>query len=145
MVSFAFVVLIAAATGLIGYISLRNGQSAVEDVATQFQTQVFANIREKLGDYLTIPHRLNQLNAAMMAQNPALIQDLEGLLPIYLRQLQAFDSVETVAIGIEKQGNFAAKKIILKKKEETRTLLKEIEARIGTTIDKLMSDIDYEN
>lgn len=45
----------------------------------------------------------------------------------------------------EKQGNFAAKKIILKKKEETRTLLKEIEARIGTTIDKLMSDIDYEN
>ena len=107
MVSFAFVVLIAAATGLIGYISLRNGQSAVEDVATQFQTQVFANIREKLGDYLTIPHRLNQLNAAMMAQNPALIQDLEGLIPIYLRQLQAFDSVETVAIGIEKQGNFA--------------------------------------
>lgn len=45
----------------------------------------------------------------------------------------------------EKQGNFDAKEKILKKKEETKVLIREIEVRIGMTIDKLMSDIDYEN
>lgn len=45
----------------------------------------------------------------------------------------------------ESHGNHAAKEIILSKKEKTRKLLKQIESRIGMTIDEVMADIDYEN
>ena len=40
----------------------------------------------------------------------------------------------------ERQGNMAARPIILKKKEETKVLLRQIEDRIGMTLDKLMAD-----
>ncbi|GAK60618.1 multi-sensor hybrid histidine kinase [Candidatus Vecturithrix granuli] len=106
VLSLSFVFLIAATTGLIGYISLHNGKQAVENLARQLQVQIFVSIREKLGDYLAMPHRLNRLNADIIAQNPGTIENLEGLRPIYLRQLKAFDSVTTVAIGVEKQGNY---------------------------------------
>ncbi|MBN1888443.1 MAG: PAS domain S-box protein [Thermoflexales bacterium] len=107
VLSSSFVLLIAATSGLIGYMSLQNGRHSVEDLAGQLQVQILVNVEEKLGDYLAMPHRLNRLNADMIAQDPAMIQDLEGLHPLYIQQLEAFDSVATVAIGIEKQGNFA--------------------------------------
>lgn len=40
----------------------------------------------------------------------------------------------------ERQGNFDARPIILRKKEETKVLLRQIEDRIGMTLDELMSD-----
>lgn len=106
MLSAALVFLIVAAAGLIGYISLRNGKRAVEDLAAQLQAQILSSIQEKLGDYLAMPHRLNRLNADILVQNPAMIEDLERLQPVYIRQLKAFDFVTTVAIGIEQQGNY---------------------------------------
>jgi hypothetical protein len=107
LVILSFVCLIAATTGLIGYISLQNGKQAIEDLATQLQAQIFVNVRDKLEDYLAMPHRLNRLNAEMIAQNPARLKDLDGLRAVYLQQLKAFDSVTTVAIGLQQQGNFA--------------------------------------
>ena len=40
----------------------------------------------------------------------------------------------------ERQGNPAAKPIILRKKEETKVLLRQIEARIGKSLDELMAE-----
>ena len=40
----------------------------------------------------------------------------------------------------ERQGNMAARPIILKKKEETKVLLRQIEDRIGRTLDALMAE-----
>ena len=40
----------------------------------------------------------------------------------------------------QRQGNYAAEPIILKKKEETKVLLRQIEDRIGMTLDALMAD-----
>ncbi len=106
ILSSSFVFLIVATSGLIGYVSLQNGKHAVEDLAKQLQLQIFVSTREKLGDYLATPHCLNRLNADMVAHNPAIIEDLEGLRSAYIRHLKAFDSVTTVAVGIEKQGNY---------------------------------------
>ena len=44
----------------------------------------------------------------------------------------------------ERHGNFEARPAILRKKEETRVLLNQIENRIGMSLDTLMSDIDYD-
>ncbi|MGE0084538.1 MAG: PAS domain S-box protein [Desulfococcaceae bacterium] len=101
-----FVFLIMAASGLIAYVSLQSEKHAVADMAKQVQMQIFAGIREKLGDYLTMPHRINRLNGSIAVQDPARIQNLEGLRPLYIRQLNAFESVTTVAVGIEEHGSY---------------------------------------
>lgn len=44
----------------------------------------------------------------------------------------------------ERNGNFQARPKILKKKEETRKLLTEVEGRIGITLDELLSGVDAE-
>ena len=93
VLSSSFVFLIATTAGLVGYISFQNGRQAVADLAKQVQAQIFVNVQEKLGDYLAMPHYLNRLNADMIVQNPAMMEDLEGLRPVYLQQLKAFDSI----------------------------------------------------
>ncbi len=102
----SFVILITATAGVIGYLSFRNGQRAVTDVVAQLQKQMLRDVEAKLTDYFAMPHMLNRLNAAQLRAHPELQTDLEALRAEYLRQLRAFNSIETVAVGIEEQGNF---------------------------------------
>ncbi|MEE4356474.1 MAG: PAS domain S-box protein, partial [Desulfococcaceae bacterium] len=106
LLSFSFVFIIIATSAAISFISLNNEKKTVENLATQLQVQIFVNIREKLDNYLAMPHSLNRLNADILAQNPALMEDLEGLRSIYIRQLKAFETLGTLAVGIQKQGNY---------------------------------------
>ncbi|MGL5880860.1 MAG: hybrid sensor histidine kinase/response regulator, partial [Xenococcaceae cyanobacterium] len=58
-----FVLQIFAAVGLTGYLSLRNGQKAVNDLASQLSTQVSDRIDQHLDSYLSVPRKLSQLDA----------------------------------------------------------------------------------
>jgi len=107
VLSFSFVFIIIVTALFISLISINNEKKAVEDLATQLQKQIFVNIREKLDNYLAMPHRINRLNADSISQNPAIIDCLEELHSVYLRQLKIFETIETIAVGMEKQGNFA--------------------------------------
>lgn len=106
VLSFSFVFIIIATSIIISVISLNNEKKAVEDLAQQLQVQIFVSIREKLNDYLAMLHRLNRLNADIIVQNSVIIEDLQGLSPVYIRQLKAFETIGTVAVGMEKQGNY---------------------------------------
>ncbi|MBF2048384.1 MAG: PAS domain S-box protein [Elainella sp. C42_A2020_010] len=63
-----FVLQILAAVGLVGYLSFRNGQRAVNDLATQLRSEVTARIEAELTTYLESPHNFNQLNASAFAE-----------------------------------------------------------------------------
>ncbi|NER52497.1 MAG: response regulator, partial [Symploca sp. SIO1A3] len=58
-----FVLQIFAAVGLTGWLSLRNGQKAVNDVATQLRCEITARIEDHLKVEVKAPHLVNQLNA----------------------------------------------------------------------------------
>jgi len=60
-----FVLQIVAAVGLVGYLSWRNGQQAVNKLANQLMSEVSTRVEENLQNYLAIPHQINQekLNA----------------------------------------------------------------------------------
>ncbi len=58
-----FVLQIFATVGLTGWLSLRNGQKAVNDVATQLRCEITARIKDHLEVYVKAPHLVNQLNA----------------------------------------------------------------------------------
>jgi signal transduction histidine kinase/CheY-like chemotaxis protein len=63
-----FVLEIVGAVGLVGYLSLRNGQKAVNDVAAQLHQELSARIHGEIQQYINIPHILNQINAASLAE-----------------------------------------------------------------------------
>jgi signal transduction histidine kinase/CheY-like chemotaxis protein len=58
-----FVLQIFAAVGLVGYLSFRNGQQAVNDLAKRLTLEASNRVDKHLDNYLAVPHQLNQLNA----------------------------------------------------------------------------------
>lgn len=63
-----FVVQIVAAVGLVGFLSFRNAQKAVNDLASQLRSEISARIHQELKGYFESPHRLNQLNSSAFAR-----------------------------------------------------------------------------
>ncbi len=102
----SYFLLITATAGLIGYVSLRNGQAAAEELANKLQDQILTNVQAKLSDYLAMPHRMNHLNAAVLRRHPEKLADLEGLRADYVQQLHAFEPLMTIAVGTEAEGNY---------------------------------------
>ncbi|MBW4571723.1 MAG: response regulator [Tolypothrix carrinoi HA7290-LM1] len=86
-----FVLQIFAAVGLVGYFSLRNGQKAINDLATQLQTEVSARIDQHLDSYLATPHQINQLNVNNVKLGLLNLRDLKGMGHYFWKQMQVFD------------------------------------------------------
>ncbi|PSN19578.1 guanylate cyclase [filamentous cyanobacterium CCP5] len=63
-----FVLQILGAVGLVGYLSFRNGQQAVNELAGQLRSEMSARIEGELQGYLDSPHEFNRLNGATFAQ-----------------------------------------------------------------------------
>jgi signal transduction histidine kinase len=63
-----FVLQIFTAVSLTGWLSLRNGQKAVNDVATQLRQELIARIEGELKQYINKPHDINRVNSAAFAQ-----------------------------------------------------------------------------
>ncbi|MBE9039554.1 PAS domain-containing protein, partial [Oscillatoriales cyanobacterium LEGE 11467] len=96
-----FVAQVVAAVGLVGYLSFRNGQQAVEDLATQLRDEITARIQDRLESYLKIPHRINQINVDDLELGKLDIQDIEGLERHFWQQIQRFESASYIYFGSE--------------------------------------------
>jgi len=91
-----FVLQILAVVGLVGYLSFKNGQKAVNDLATQLQEETSARIQEKLDNYLASPHLINQLNAKAIALQQVDRENVLALQEHFWHQIQSFDTVSTI-------------------------------------------------
>ncbi|MGK7904545.1 MAG: ATP-binding protein [Hormoscilla sp.] len=94
-----FVLQIFAAVGLTGWLSLRNGQKAVNDVAAQLRDEITARIKERLHVYLSTPETINKINANMIAQGQLNLQDLTTMERHFWHQSQVFDLVSYISFG----------------------------------------------
>ena len=101
-----FVLQIFAAVGLTGYLSLRNGQKAVNEVTTQLRSEITARIRQHLHTYLAKPHLINQINADAIGLGKLDLEDLPDMGLYFTQEYQWFDSASLICVGIEKQGNY---------------------------------------
>lgn len=61
-----FVLQICATVGLVGYLSFRNSQQAVQNLTSQLRTEVSARIQRELQGYFETPHEINRLNATAL-------------------------------------------------------------------------------
>ena len=93
-----FVLQIFLAVGLVGYLSFRNGQKAVNNLATQLQREISDRIQQKLNHYLEVPRVLAQINADAIRLNQLNLQDKATLTRHFWTQKHLFDSVNVSAI-----------------------------------------------
>lgn len=91
-----FVLQIMATVGLVGYLSFKTGQKAVNDLATQLQNETSARIEEKLDNYLASPHLINQLNANAIDLQQLDIKNVNALEKHFWHQLKSFDTVSSI-------------------------------------------------
>lgn len=96
-----FVFQIFAVVGVTGWISLRSGQKAVQDVTTQLHRETTQRLEQHLNSYLKVPQIANQLNADAINLGLLNINDLPTLERYFWNQLQTFDSLGYLALGKE--------------------------------------------
>lgn len=96
-----------ATVGLVGWLSLRSGQKAVNDVATQLRGEVTARIQQELHAYLMIPHWINQSNADAIRIEQIDVNNIRSLHRHFWNQMRLFGSVSSIAFG-SKAGEFVS-------------------------------------
>jgi hypothetical protein len=102
-----FVLQILIAVALTGYLSLRNGRQAVNDLATQLQSEVSDRVRQQLDTYLVLPHQVNEINVQTVIQGMTRLSDLYGIGRYFWKQMKVFPQFGYINYGDEK-GNFTA-------------------------------------
>ncbi|MDX2216245.1 MAG: ATP-binding protein [Oculatellaceae cyanobacterium bins.114] len=96
-----FVIQIFLAVGLTGYISLRNGQKAVNDVARQLRDEVTTRIKRELLTHLDSAQVVNQINVDGLELGTLDAGHLASLEQHLYRQLQHFSAITSITIASE--------------------------------------------
>ncbi len=99
-----FVVLLLVSVGLTGYLSLRNGQQAVNDVASQLRREITAAIEQNIDNYLETPHLITQSNADAIELGLLDLKEPTTLERHFWQQLQRFDTVSNIYVGNQQGG-----------------------------------------
>ncbi|MDZ8069624.1 MAG: ATP-binding protein [Nostoc sp. DedQUE08] len=94
-----FLIQIFAAVSLVGYLSFKNGQRAVNDLAQQLIERTSDVVDEHLKSYLSIPQTLNQINADTIHRGLLDVGDRQTLGKYFWDQMQAYD-LTYIGIGL---------------------------------------------
>jgi methyl-accepting chemotaxis protein len=87
-----FVLQLSAAVGLVGYLSFRNGQQAVNQLAGQVMDKTNNLVEQQLETYLTTPHQINQMNVAAVRLGQLNLQDYQGMGKYFWQQMKVFNA-----------------------------------------------------
>ena len=100
-----FLVQIFATVGLTGWLSLRNGQKAVNDLANQLRNEVSSRVQQHLETYTDTPHQVNQINTNAIRSGLLNLEDFLLLEDYFWQQIQFFSQVSYIQFG-NAQGEF---------------------------------------
>ncbi len=103
-----FVFQIILAVGLTGYFSFRNGQEAINDLATQLHTEITARIEQYINTYLEIPSLVVNINANAISEEQLDLKDLRSWLPYLFKQSKVFEELSFIYFGHQKNGDYIA-------------------------------------
>ncbi|XWK91814.1 MAG: PAS domain-containing protein (plasmid) [Phormidium sp.] len=100
-----FVLQIFAAVGLTGWLSLRNGQKAVNDLATQLRSELARSIEKRMNNYLETPHLVTKINADALHLGLLNVSDIPSLESYFFLQIQQFHTISNTSLATE-QGEY---------------------------------------
>ena len=95
-----FILELILAMCAIGYLSFRNGQKAVSELAEQLHTEITNRVQQQLNHYLNDPHLINRINVSTVRLGSLDLQDIEGLERHFWQQTQLFPSTSYIYAGI---------------------------------------------
>lgn len=98
-----FVVQIFGAVGLVGYLSSRSSESAIDKLASQIMNEVGDRIDQNIISYLNKPNEINRNNAAIIKQGILDWQNLKTVEKYFWQQSEIFANVCSVAIATEQK------------------------------------------
>lgn len=96
-----------AAVGLTGFFSLRNGERAVQELATQLQQEVGNRIEQHLVSYLEASLQVNRINAEAIRLGILDVNDADALERQFWQQIRTFPTLEYIYFGHETRGGYA--------------------------------------
>jgi hypothetical protein len=79
---------IPAAVGLTGYLSFRNGQQAVDDLANQLTDEIGDHVEHSLEDFVATPQLVTRLNADEVRDGVLNLDDLTAVQNYLWRRFQ---------------------------------------------------------
>ena len=94
-----FVLQIVGAVALVSYLSFRNSERAVEDLANQLTTEVDARIADHLDTYLPAPNQVNKLNQAALELDQLDVSNLRSMEKHFEHQSQVFELISYIQFG----------------------------------------------
>lgn len=98
-----FVLQIVGAVGLVGYLSYRSGQIAVEDMAKYLMTEMGDRIDQNLANYLRKPTEVTQNNVKAIKMGILNWQDLVTVERSFWEQIHIFEGLSSIAIANEQK------------------------------------------
>jgi signal transduction histidine kinase/DNA-binding NarL/FixJ family response regulator len=96
-----FVLQIFAAVGLVGYLSFKNGQKAVDDLATQMMDKASQQVKGHLDHHLALPIQLTQINLDTIATGELNLNDPLRSEHYFWRQAKVFPSITYVGYSLQ--------------------------------------------
>jgi signal transduction histidine kinase len=82
---------IPAAVGLTGYLSFRNGQRAVDDLANQLTNEIGDHVEHSLDDYVAVPQLITRLNADEVRAGTLDLNNISQVQSYLWRKFQQFN------------------------------------------------------
>ncbi|MEG4320670.1 MULTISPECIES: ATP-binding protein [unclassified Microcoleus] len=86
-----FVLQVFGAVGLVGYLSFKNGEKAVQDLGEQLMKRTSGEVDQHLTSYLSIPQQVSQLNANIIRMGLLDLRDRKTQGKYFWYQMQAYD------------------------------------------------------
>jgi class 3 adenylate cyclase len=97
---------LAVAVGLVGYLSFRNGQQAVQTLASQLRSEISARIQGELAGYFGDPHAVNRLNATAFSNGDLDIEQALHGEHLLFQQMKIYPAIAFVYCGSARSGEF---------------------------------------
>jgi len=94
-----FILQISAAVGITGYLSWRNGQQAVNDLAYQLRDEVTKRTQQHLTAYLQQPPRINHVNRRAVEAGQLDEDNVQQLQNQFWQQMQLFGRSREIYVG----------------------------------------------
>lgn len=100
-----FLLQVVSVVGLVGYLSFKNGQKAVNDLADQLMDQSSNLVSKHLDNYLQTPQKLNQINLDAIELGLLDLKDFKTAGHYLWKQVQAYPDLSFVQYAL-KTGEF---------------------------------------
>ena len=103
-----FIVQLMGAVGLVGYLSFRNGERSVNDLANRLMDEVGSRVSDNLTSYIQTPHQLNQAKLNAIVLGTLSPTSSEGWEKFLWYQIQNYPSVINITSIARANGDYRA-------------------------------------